>query len=61
MLVLAAAGLARAEERGQTGLIRAPGVVCRASVDLHCLVHQSDDGTQSETLPGSTETGTGGK
>lgn len=47
--------------RGQRGLVRAPGVVCRASADLHCLAHQSDGGTPSETLPGSTKTGTGGK
>lgn len=59
-----AAGLGRAErergEGGETGLVRAPGVVCRANVDLHCLVHQSDGGTPSETLPGSIKTGTGG-
>lgn len=46
--------------QGQTRLSRAPGVVCRVSADLHCLVHQSDGGTPSETLPGSTKTGTGG-
>lgn len=46
---------------GRTGLVRAPGVVCRASADLHCLAHQSDGGTPSETLPGSTKTGTSGK
>lgn len=50
----------QSRERGQTGLVRAPGVVCRASADLHCLAHQSDGGTPSETLPGSTKTGTGG-
>lgn len=54
------AGQSRAERGGQTGLVRAPGVVCRASADLHCLEHQSDGGTPSETLPGSTKTGTGG-
>lgn len=48
------------KERGQTGLVGAPGVVCRVSADLHCLAHQSDGGTPSETLPGSTKTGTGG-
>lgn len=48
------------EGGGQTWLIRAPGDVCRASADLHCLEHQSDGGTLSETLPGSIKTGTGG-
>lgn len=47
------------ERGGGTGLVRAPGVVCRASVDLHSLVHQSDGGTPSETLPSSIKTGTG--
>lgn len=50
----------QSRERGQTVLVRAPGVVCRESADLHCLARQSDGGTPSETLPGSTKTGTGG-
>lgn len=45
-------------ERGR--VVRAPGVVCRENADLHCLAHQSDAGTRSERLPGSTKTGTGG-
>lgn len=55
-----AAGLGGAKRGGQTGLVGAPGVACRVSADLHCLAHQSDGGTPSETLPGSTKTGTGG-
>lgn len=45
---------------GADRAVRAPGVVCRVSADPHCLEHQSDGGTPSETLPGSTKTGTSG-
>lgn len=59
-----AAGSGRSREKGggaeEGGLVRAPGVVCRASADLRCLALRSDGGTPSETPPGSTETGTGG-
>lgn len=47
-------------EGSQTGLVRAPGVVCRASAGLRCLARRPDAGTRSQTLPGSTKTGTGG-
>lgn len=42
--------------RGQTGLVRAPGVVCRASAGLRCLARRPDAGTRSQRLPGSTKT-----
>lgn len=59
----AAAAAGWVEQRGegsQTRLVRAPGVVCRASAGLRCLARRPDAGTRSQTLPGSTKTGTGG-
>lgn len=57
----AAAGLVEQRgEGGQTEVVSAPGVVCRASAGLHCLARRPDAGTRSQTLPGSTKTGTGG-
>lgn len=52
---------AAAGRRGvRQDMVRAPGVVCRASAGLRCLARRPDAGTRSQKLPGSTKTGTGG-